>query len=102
MRSQKNKINGLTVLVECLLSLKLNGVCDRKFTSTPSFQAAGTGRVHGHRGTGRRQVGAGVMSSGQLGVLLLQHLERRQIIWKGWLKCFKTPWVSVENLGDCS
>lgn len=35
------------------------------------------------------------MSSGQLGVLHLQHLERYQIIWKGWFR------VRVNLLGIC-
>ena len=51
-----------------------------------SPQTADAGHVWRHRGAGQCEMGAGFVPSGLLGVLLLQHLERRQILWKGPVK----------------
>ncbi len=48
-----------------------------------SPQTAGAGHVWRHWGAGQCEMGAGFVSSGLLGVLLLQYLERCQIFWKG-------------------
>lgn len=46
-------------------------------------QTTGSGHVCRYRRARQRSMGAGSLSSGQLGLLLLQHLERRPIIWQG-------------------
>ena len=49
----------------------------------PSPQTEGAGHVWRHWGDGQCEMGAGFVSSGLLGVHLLQYLEKCQILCKG-------------------
>lgn len=51
--------------------------------NVPASQTAGAWQVRRHRGAWKRAMGAGFVSSDLLVVMLLQHLEKCQILWKG-------------------